>query len=55
MKRTLMAAAAALAVMSAVPAFAAPVLPFLDDDYDKALSIARQQRLPIFIEAWAPW
>ena len=25
------------------------------DDYAKALAEARQQKLPLFIEAWAPW
>ena len=31
------------------------VLPFVADDYAKALSEARAQKLPLFIEAWAPW
>jgi hypothetical protein len=31
------------------------VLPFIEDDYAKALSEARARRLPLFIEAWAPW
>ena len=30
-------------------------LPFIDDDYEKALSLARQKKVPIFVEAWAPW
>jgi endonuclease YncB( thermonuclease family) len=30
-------------------------LPFIADDYPKALAEARAQRLPLFIEAWAPW
>jgi hypothetical protein len=30
-------------------------LPFLSDDYAKALGEARAQKLPLFIEAWAPW
>lgn len=30
-------------------------LPFVADDYEKALSEARAQKLPLFIEAWAPW
>lgn len=33
---------------------AGPVLPFVDD-YKVALTEAREKRLPIFIEAWAPW
>jgi hypothetical protein len=31
------------------------VLPFIDDDYAKALKEARARGVPIFIEAWAPW
>jgi hypothetical protein len=30
-------------------------LPFLSDDYARALSEARARDLPLFIEAWAPW
>jgi len=31
------------------------VLPFIQDDYAWALAEARAQRLPLFVEAWAPW
>jgi hypothetical protein len=30
-------------------------LPFVADDYARALAEARAQKLPLFIEAWAPW
>jgi endonuclease YncB( thermonuclease family) len=30
-------------------------LPFIEDDYPKALAEARERKLPLFIEAWAPW
>ena len=30
-------------------------LPFLSDDYARALGEARARELPLFIEAWAPW
>ncbi len=49
---------AALALGLAVPSPAVEVekaLPFIADDYPKALAEARAQRLPLFIEAWAPW
>ena len=42
----------------AAPAAAADIekaLPFVADDYGKALAEARSQKLPLFIEAWAPW
>lgn len=32
-----------------------PVLPWIDDDYSKALAQARARKLPLFIESWAPW
>jgi len=34
---------------------AAPVLPWIQDDYPKAVALAKARRLPIFVEAWAPW
>ena len=38
------------------PATAAnAVLPFIEDDYGKALAEARARQIPLFIEAWAPW
>lgn len=30
-------------------------LPFLNDNYSKALTTAKQRNLPIFVEVWAPW
>jgi hypothetical protein len=55
-----------LALMAAGPAPASPssaargpaktaVLPFIHDDYARALAEARARRLPLFIESWAPW
>jgi len=31
------------------------VLPFIEDDYGRALAEARAKKVPLFIEAWAPW
>jgi hypothetical protein len=31
------------------------VLPFIEDDYEKALAEARAKRVPLVIDAWAPW
>lgn len=31
------------------------VLPFIQDDYTRALAEARARKVPLFIEAWAPW
>ena len=30
-------------------------LPWIENDYARALARARAQKKPIFIEAWAPW
>jgi hypothetical protein len=30
-------------------------LDFVQDDYAKALSLARAQSAPLFVEFWAPW
>ena len=46
---------AALALIAvALPAFAAG-LPWIQDNYSKALAEAKQRKLPIFVEVWAPW
>lgn len=45
----------ASAALAASPPAGNSVLPFIDDDYEKALSLARQKKVPIFAEAWAPW
>ena len=31
------------------------VLPWIEDDYPKALARARERDIPLFVEAWAPW
>jgi hypothetical protein len=49
-------AALALGLAASTPAAEVEkTLPFTSDDYAKALADARAQRLPLFIEAWAPW
>lgn len=47
--------AGAAAVASAAAPAPKSVLPWIDDDYDRALAQARAKKLPIFAEAWAPW
>ena len=44
-----------LGLASAGPTQPAHVLPFIHDDYPKALAEARARKVPIFIEASAPW
>jgi len=45
-------AGAAVAGRSAPPRLA---LPFIENDYPRALAEARARKVPLFIEAWAPW
>ncbi len=48
--------AAAASAANAVPSRPArEALPFIADDYPKALAEARASGKPIFLEAWAPW
>jgi hypothetical protein len=42
-------------LLTAVPALAKEVLPFIDNDYSKALAEAKRKNVPIFVDAWAPW
>ena len=32
-----------------------PVVPFVEDDFGRALALAKSRKLPVFIEGWAPW
>jgi len=42
-------------LVTAMPALAKEVLPFIDNDYSKALAEAKRKNVPIFVDAWAPW
>ena len=44
-----------LLLLTAVPAVAKEVLPFIDDNYSKALAEAKRKNVPVFVDAWAPW
>ena len=51
-------AAHAAPAKAAKPAAAAawhPVVPFIEDDFGRALALAKERKLPVFIEGWAPW
>jgi tetratricopeptide (TPR) repeat protein len=47
--------AGADAASPASPAATGARLPFIEDDYGRALSEARARGLPLFIDAWATW
>ena len=47
---------AALTLLAASPApRRLGVLPFVHDDWPKALADAKARDLPLFVESWAPW
>ncbi|HEY6146161.1 MAG TPA: hypothetical protein VIZ69_00625 [Thermoanaerobaculia bacterium] len=46
-------AAQALPAKAAAPHAAR--LPFVDEDYARAIRDARARGVPVFVEAWAPW
>ena len=48
----MLATAALLLTLAPTPG---TTVPFIDDDYGKALAEARAKNIPLFIEAWAPW
>ena len=48
-------AGAAKAAPSKVAAARPEAVPFVADDYDRALAAARAKHVPIFVESWAPW
>ena len=52
--RPQLAAPIALLVLS-LASEARGSLPFIEDDYSRALAQARARNVPIFLEAWAPW
>jgi len=44
-----------LATLLALTALPGNSLPFIENDYSKALALAKAKNLPIFADAWAPW
>ena len=48
-------ATAVLLLSLAQLARASEAVPFVNDDYTKALALAKTKNLPVFVEAWAPW
>jgi hypothetical protein len=55
--RAAAALAAAWTLLGAGSADPGPrsAVPFIADDYPSAVAQARAKKLPIFVEAWAPW
>lgn len=51
------ASGAAPAAAAGKPAQGRPahVLPWIANDYEQALALAKARKVPLFVEAWAPW
>ena len=45
----------ALMAVLALAAFNARAVTFIEDNYTKALALAKTKKVPVFVEAWAPW
>jgi alanine-alpha-ketoisovalerate/valine-pyruvate aminotransferase len=37
------------------PASRVMALPFIENDFAQAVSLARERNVPLFVEVWAPW
>lgn len=46
---------ATLLVPLVAAADAGEALPFIEDDYPRALAEARARKQPLFVDSWAPW
>ena len=47
--------AAGVAAIASTGVGAKKSVPFIDDDYTKAVAEAKARKVPLFIESWAPW
>ena len=47
--------AVAVLIASAAPALAKEVVPFIENDFSKAVAQGKAKKQPIFVDAWAPW
>lgn len=44
-----------LLIATALPALGKEILPFIENDYAKAIARAKTKHVPLFVDAWAPW
>jgi hypothetical protein len=50
-----MSASILLLLLATPRVAAANPIRFIEDDYSRALAEAKQRKLPVFVEVWAPW
>jgi hypothetical protein len=55
MRSALLFALLCVPVVAAAGEPATEALPFIEDDYGRAVAEAKKSKLPIFVDAWAPW
>ena len=55
MKTKVVTAILVLLLSSAPFDTSAKGLPFINDNFEKAMREAKQRSLPLFIDVWAPW
>jgi len=55
MKTKLLIAGLLLMLSMPVAGRASKGLPFINDDFEKAMAEAKQRNLPLFVDVWAPW
>jgi hypothetical protein len=46
---------AAVLLGSALTALAKTAVPFIENDFARAVASGKARNKPIFVEAWAPW
>ena len=44
-----------LLLAAAAPALAKEAVPFIENDYARAIVQAKAKNVPLFVDAWAPW
>lgn len=55
MKTRLLIAIISLVLSSGTVGTTSKGLPFINDNFEKALAEAKQRNVPLFAEVWAPW
>ena len=55
MRTTILIATLLLMLSSATFGATSKGLPFINDNFEKALAEAKQRHVPLFVDVWAPW
>ena len=51
----LLSTLAACATLPAATSAGDHALPFVENDFPRALKLAQDRKVPLFVDAWAPW